>query len=123
MPENPGKVAIDPGNWRTSEVFHRIISTDPDYQMPTPESHLSLNAQEKAVLLKWIKEGAEYKPHWAFEKPVKAKIPRVKDDEWPRNPIDHFVLHKLEEKGLSHSQEDEKENRSEESREGKKWKR
>src|SRR3546814_2138103 len=77
--------------------------------MPTPESHLSLNAQEKAVLLKWIKEGAEYKPHWAFEKPVKAKIPRVKDDEWPRNPIDHFVLHKLEEKGLSHSQEAEKE--------------
>ena len=44
LPESPGKVAIDPGSLRNSEVFRRIVATDPDVVMPTPESHLSLTA-------------------------------------------------------------------------------
>ena len=47
LPENKGKVAIDPGSLKNSEVFHRILSGDPNYMMPTPASHLSLNAREK----------------------------------------------------------------------------
>jgi hypothetical protein len=43
--------------------------------MPTPQSHLSLSPKEKAFLVKWIEEGAEYQPHWAFVKPVKKPIP------------------------------------------------
>ena len=58
LEENPGKVAIDPGNVSGSELYHRIISRDPEYLMPSPESHLTLTAKEKAVLLKWIDEGA-----------------------------------------------------------------
>src|SRR5688500_16010757 len=66
LPESPGKVAIDPGNVDGSELFHRIISSDPDYMMPDPESHHTLSDKEKAILIKWIEQGAEYKPHWAF---------------------------------------------------------
>lgn len=101
LPENPNKVAIDPGDLKDSEVFHRILSSDPDYAMPTPNSHLSLTAQEKAVLVKWIEDGAEYKPHWAFVAPEEPSVPDVKNEEWAVNPIDHFILKKLEEENLT----------------------
>ena len=67
--ESPGKVAIDPGDLNSSEVFHRIISDDPEYRMPSKESHLNLSPKEKAILIKWIEQGAKYKPHWAFVAP------------------------------------------------------
>lgn len=101
LPKHPDKVAIDPGDLNDSEVFHRIISSDPEYMMPTPNSHLSLTAQEKAVLVKWIEDGAEYKPHWAFVVPEKADVPDVKNEDWIINPIDNFILKKLEEERLS----------------------
>ncbi len=109
LPESPGKVAIDPGSLRNSEVFRRIVATDPDVVMPTPESHLSLTAYEKAVLIKWIDEGAEYKPHWAFEKPVMPKIPSVEHSDWVRNPVDNFVAYRLEEKKMAPGKEADKE--------------
>ena len=105
LPESPGKVAIDPGSLKNSEVFRRILSTDPDEVMPTPKSHLSLSVYEKAVLVKWIQDGAEYKPHWAFTKPEMPDVPSVENDEWVRNSIDNFVAQKLEEKKLSPSKE------------------
>ncbi len=103
LPESPGKNAIDPGSLKGSEVFHRITSKDPDVVMPTPDSHLSLSDYEKAVLIKWIKDGAEYKEHWAFVKPEKTKLPKVKNKDWAKTPIDHFILAKIEEKGLNPS--------------------
>lgn len=101
LPENPNKVAIDPGDLEDSEVFHRILSADPEYMMPTPASHLSLTAQEKALLVKWIEDGAEYRPHWAFVAAEKPDVPDVKKEEWLINPIDNFILKKLEEEKLS----------------------
>jgi hypothetical protein len=109
LPENPGKVAIDPGDLAGSELFHRIMSSDPDYMMPTKESHLSLTAQEKAILVKWIKDGAAYKPHWAFVKPEKVGLPKVENKDWIKNPIDHFILAKLEQEKLAPVQEADKE--------------
>ncbi|MFC6196088.1 DUF1553 domain-containing protein [Dyadobacter subterraneus] len=109
LPKNPGKVAINPGDLAGSEFFKRIMSADPDYMMPTRESHLSLNAKEKAILIKWIKDGAEYKPHWAFVKPEKQELPEIKNTEWVKNPIDHFILAKLEQEKLSPSKEAGKE--------------
>lgn len=109
LPENPNKVAINPGNLAKSEFFHRIISDDPNYVMPTPSSHLSLTAKEKAVLIKWIKEGAEYKPHWAFVKPVMPDVPEVENEELVKNPIDNFIQEKLAEEQLSPSKEASKE--------------
>src|SRR5690349_17499694 len=76
LPES-GNVAIAPGNLNRSELFHRIISADPQYVMPATESHLALSAKEKAILIKWIEEGALYEPHWAFVKPHMQKVPDV----------------------------------------------
>ncbi|MBS0030660.1 DUF1553 domain-containing protein [Chitinophaga sp. 22321] len=107
LPDNKGKVAIAPGNLAGSELFHRILSDDPKYMMPSPESHHTLTAQEKAILIKWINDGAVYKPHWAFVKPVKPHIPGA--DGTINNPIDNFVLAKLKQQKLQPSKEADKE--------------
>lgn len=107
LPENKGKVAIAPGNLHKSEFFHRIISTDPQYLMPTPASHLSLTAVEKAILIKWIEDGAEYKAHWAFVKPVRSKVPRVNGVQV--NAIDNFIQAKLQKENLLPAAEADKE--------------
>lgn len=107
--KNSRRVAIDPGDLADSEFFHRIMSPDPDYIMPTPASHLTLSVREKAILIKWIDEGAEYKPHWAFVKPETPEIPGTQHDNLAINPIDHFVFKKLEEEKLQPSAHAEKE--------------
>ena len=109
LPESPGDVAIKPGNLNKSEVFHRIISDDPNLVMPQPEYHLTLSNYEKAVLIKWIEDGAEYKDHWDFIKPQESTIPDVQNKDLIANPIDNFVLSNLERQGLSFSQKADKE--------------
>ncbi|PWJ41851.1 DUF1553 domain-containing protein [Sediminitomix flava] len=108
LPETPGKVAITPGNLKKSEVFHRIITDDPNLIMPVPSFKLTLSAEEKATLVKWIEDGANYEPHWAFVKPKKQDIPNVVNEGWVRNPIDHFILEKLENEELTPSAESSK---------------
>lgn len=100
LPEHPGKVAIDPGHPGGSEVFFRILSADPEYRMPLAESNLSLTAEEKAILIKWIRDGAVYKPHWAFVKPERPEVPEVSDAFHPVNSIDHFIADRLQRAGL-----------------------
>jgi hypothetical protein len=102
------KAAVRPGKLSKSEVYGRIISSDPDYMMPPPSSNLTLSAQEKATLVKWIEQGATYKPHWAFIKPERYHPPMVANSNWPKNEIDHFVLAKLEPEGLTPSPEADK---------------
>lgn len=109
LPNSPGKKAITPGNLRNSELFHRIISEDDEFKMPSLESNLALSAKEKAILIKWIEDGAEYKEHWAFIKPQKYDPPKVDNESWAKNPIDLFVLGKLEEEGIAPSPEADKE--------------
>ncbi|MBX3255271.1 MAG: DUF1549 domain-containing protein [Chitinophagaceae bacterium] len=104
-----GLRAIRPGSISKSEVTHRILSTDAEYRMPTPASHLTLTAHEKAVILKWIEQGAEYKPHWAFVAPEKTTLPKVRNTKWIKNDIDRFVLNRLEQEGLQPSPEADKE--------------
>ena len=105
LTESPGKVAIDPGDPQESEVVRRILSTDPDYLMPSPESHLTLSSREKAILIKWIEDGAEYKPHWAFVKPKPSDVPKSRYESKAVNAIDNFVFHKLESEDLEPSPE------------------
>lgn len=109
LPESPGKVAIDPHNLKGSELFYRILSDDPEYRMPSQKSHLTLSAKEKATLIRWIEQGAPYKPHWAFVKPETSGLPSVKDKAWVINPVDNFILHRLEEEGITPSRPAEKE--------------
>jgi hypothetical protein len=103
-----GLKAINPGKPGRSELVQRILSGDPEIMMPTPESHLSLTAREKAILIKWVDEGAEYKPHWAFTKVEKPQPPKVKNEQWIKNDIDRFILSKLEDKKITPSPEADK---------------
>ncbi|MEM8585186.1 MAG: DUF1553 domain-containing protein [Bacteroidota bacterium] len=103
---DPGKVGIKPGSLSGSEVYHRIVSEDPDLIMPSKESNLTLSSREKAILIKWIEQGAEYQSHWAFTAPeVDIQPPTVGDKAWQFNPIDAFVYNRLKQEGLSPSEE------------------
>ena len=104
-----GKRAIVPGNLSKSEFYHRLVTTDPDLAMPTKASNRTLTDYERAVLIKWIEQGAVYKPHWAFIAPVKPALPEVKEKDRANNPIDYFVLQKLQENKLEPSPEADKE--------------
>ena len=101
--------AINPGKPGKSEVYLRMISEDVMRMMPPPESHLKLTPEEIAVITKWIEQGAEYKPHWAFIPPGKGEEPTVKNDDWLKTPIDKFILARLEKEGLPPSKEASKE--------------
>ncbi|MBC3790294.1 hypothetical protein FH603_781 [Spirosoma sp. LMG 31447] len=104
-----GHKAIVPGDLAASELFHRITSTDPDKVMPTPESNLSLNAEEKALLLRWIEQGGEYKEHWSLIAPTMPEVPTVKDAaKWAKNDIDRFVLARQEARKLKPTPEADK---------------
>ena len=103
LAESVGKFAIVPGNLQKSEAFHRILSKDEASVMPPPESNLQLSLHEKAVLIKWIKEGAKYEPHWAFIPPQKPDLPKITEQTWPKNEIDFFVLKQLENKAIKPS--------------------
>ena len=109
LSESRRKVALAPGSLKKSEIFHRLISEDPDYRMPPAESNLHVTPEEAAIILKWIEQGAEYKPHWAFIPPVKPDIPDIDDPSWPRNGVDRFILARLEREGLRPSAEATKE--------------
>ena len=108
LKDNNG-VAIFPGKPEQSELYKRITSIDPEYQMPTPESHLGLLSEaEIGTVKKWIEQGAKYEKHWAFTAPVLPAIPEVDKSEWTKNEIDHFVLKKLEDAGLQPNEEADK---------------
>lgn len=110
LKETKGAFALVPGKPGESELFRRITSTDTAYMMPVPESHLgALTAHEVELFERWIRQGAKYEPHWAFTKPVKARLPKAKDKEWAKNEIDDFVLQKLDEAGLAPNKEADKE--------------
>ena len=102
-------VAIFPGKPEQSELYKRITSVDPEYQMPTPESHLGLlNDSEIGLVRRWIEQGAKYEKHWAFSAPVLPAVPEVGQKDWPKNEIDHFVLKKMESVGLAPNEQAEK---------------
>lgn len=101
--EHPNLHAIRPGKKEASEVWQRIISTDPDLQMPPPSFKVELTQEEIELIGRWIDQGAVYKPHWAFVPPSKPAIPSVKNRKWPRNEIDYFVLAEMEKQGLEPS--------------------
>jgi hypothetical protein len=100
-----GTPAFVVGKPDDSELIARIFSDDEDTQMPPPAIKHPLNDAQKDVLRRWIAAGAEYRPHWAFIAPKAVTPPKVKDEKWPRNNIDRFVLARLEAEGLAPSPE------------------
>lgn len=96
---------VVPGNTAESELITRITSDDEDVVMPPPDSGKSLTAEQIEILKRWIEQGAEYAAHWAFIPPRRPEPPAVADPRWVRNPIDAFVLARLDREGLSPSEE------------------
>ena len=99
-----GERAIVPGHADSSELVARIMSDDPALVMPPPHTKVSLSADEKRMLAAWVEAGAAYAPHWAFLPPVKPEPPAVRDEGRVKNPIDRFVLARLEAEGLAAAQ-------------------
>jgi hypothetical protein len=112
MKKRPGHPdAIVPGHPEESELIKRIESKDPHHLMPqTAQGEAKpMKPEEIAVLREWVKEGAEYRPHWAFEAPKRPELPAVtKDAGWEKTPIDRFILAKLQKEGLQPSAEADK---------------
>ena len=101
--KRPGKPdAIVPGHPESSELIKRIESKDPHYLMPqSPQGEAKpMKPEDIAVLREWIAEGAHYRPHWAFEKPVRAAVPPVQTIGWAKTPIDAFILRRINMDGL-----------------------
>ena len=89
---------VVPGSLSRSEIWQRINTDDPELMMPPPESGLILSQQEKDLIGRWIKEGAQWKDHWSFIPPQKPDVPLMRNGHL-RNPIDHFIEQKLQEQG------------------------
>jgi hypothetical protein len=73
--EKDGKFIIKPGEPEKSEVYRRLSSSDPDEQMPPPDSHLSVSREEVETIRRWIAEGANWEKHWAYIAPKKPAVP------------------------------------------------
>lgn len=97
LKESQGKFALVAGKPEESEVYHRILSSDPSEVMPPPESNLTLNEEEIELIKRWIEQGAKYEPHWAFLKVEKPTVPKV---DWGINEIDAFTYRKMRSKKL-----------------------
>ena len=102
------KDAIVPGKLDKSELVKRVYTANPDDVMPPPETHKTLTSEQKELLERWIAEGADYEPHWAYIKPKRPAVPETKNSNWLRNPIDGFILHALVAKGIGPSEEADK---------------
>jgi hypothetical protein len=92
--------AIVPGDPDSSVMLDRIFSDDPEEVMPPPALKKTLTAEQKELLKRWIAEGSEYEPHWSFIPPARPEPPVVKHEPWVKNPIDRFILSRLEAEGL-----------------------
>ena len=91
-----GDHPIVAGDTTLSQIVLRLRSDDEYEVMPPPESKKRPTADQITTLEKWIKQGAEWKDHWAFVPPDRPELPKIQKTGWPQNAIDHFVLAKME---------------------------
>jgi hypothetical protein len=105
QPAKSGQTAIVPGDLDHSELIARITTDDADDHMPPAETGKKLTAAQIELLRRWVKEGAEYQGLWSLIPPARPEAPEVKQAGWVRNPIDRFVLARLESEGLAPSAE------------------
>lgn len=91
---------IVPGEPEQSLLFQRVAAAQAELRMPPPEAEKHLSAEDIATLERWIRAGAKYEQHWSYM-PIVRPVPPQLDSDWPRNPIDHFVLARMQDAGLS----------------------
>jgi hypothetical protein len=100
--------AFVPGKPAQSLAWKRISSPVARQQMPPAHAARQLSPREKAILHRWIEQGAKWQKHWAFLKPQRPPLPAVKDHAWLRNPIDAFILARVEQAGMRSAPEADK---------------
>ena len=89
-------VAHQPGS---SEALQRVLTDDPDEQMPPPDSKLKLSDSQKRLLHDWVQSGARWSEHWSFVPPREPNLP-VDRSPWVKNEIDNFILRRARQAGL-----------------------
>jgi hypothetical protein len=94
------EVVIVPGQPERSELIARIVTDDQDLKMPPADSTKSLTKEQIELLRKWVIQGANWQEHWAFIPPIKRELPQVSRVDWSKNPIDRFILKRLDDEGL-----------------------
>ena len=100
--------ALEAGVIADGEMLRRLTSDDPDERMPPVDSNRPLRDADRAKLVEWLRAGAAWPSddrHWAFVPPKRPRLAKVRDADWSRNGIDHFVLARLEREGLAPSPE------------------
>lgn len=121
-PADSGSLAVVPGKPDESELLRRILTADDDLRMPPPAFPKSLTASEKQTLKRWIAEGAQYEGHWAFIAPQRPQVPAMPQlagnpidgplqdtfKQWSTNPIDRFLLARLQLEGLQPNRQADK---------------
>ena len=103
-----GRFAIVPGDPAKSHLITRVTATNPAVRMPRSQNGAAagepLSERQIALLTRWIEQGATWQKHWSFIPPQRPELPKdLKDPKWVRNPIDAFVLQRLEREGLKPS--------------------
>ncbi len=96
-----GRFAVVPGKLETSQLIQRITTGNDAIRMPPVHSGKKLSAEEIDLFKRWVAEGAQWQQHWSFIAPERPQPPAVSDPNWPRNPIDSFVLARLDRENLS----------------------
>ncbi len=101
-----GRYAIVAGDPDHSEMFQRISSQNKGMRMPPAyEGRERLSDREISLIRSWIAQGAVWQPFWSFIPPVRPSIPATSNESWVRNPIDAFVLERLDKEKLHPSPE------------------
>ena len=100
-----GRFAIVPGKTAESQLIKRISADNEVIRMPPAHTGKKLTGEEIALFKRWIAEGARWQKHWSFIRPKRPELPEVSDPSWPLNPIDSFVLARLDRENLSASAE------------------
>jgi mono/diheme cytochrome c family protein len=95
-----GGALIVPGKPDDSELIFRLETDDPELKMPPAKYGKKLTPPQVEALRRWVEQGAEWTTHWAFEPPRKAEPPAVRSARWERNPIDRFIVARLEAEGM-----------------------
>ncbi len=112
-PAESGAVAIVPGKPIASELLKRLLTSDDSQRMPPTNSGKKITPQQIELLKRWIADGAEYQGHWAFIPPIRPEVPDLKSQisnfkSQISNPIDSFILARLDREGLRPSPEADK---------------
>jgi hypothetical protein len=100
-----GLQAVAPGDPAKSRLLARISATNPALRMPPAKTGPGLTETQIATIRQWIEQGAKWERHWAFVPPQRPALPAVRTEKWARNPVDRFVLARLEREGLKPSPE------------------